>query len=936
MISSHSNIEIVAGPSTIAELTEDQQQRLTQLLDRYLQGLEQGDPIDVQQMLSDNVDLAIVLRAYLSKLDGLHGIAAGFQNHGELEPLVSGEPNSDESKSRIKSLKLGEYTIVRELGRGGMGIVFEARQRTLNRRVALKLLPMASMLDARQIARFKNESHAAAQLQHPNIVPVFSFGVERGIHFYAMQFIEGQTIDSWIESSADAESLQQWRSTARIMADAANAIHCAHECGIVHRDIKPSNLMLDQGRKIWVTDFGLARCQNDLSLTLSGDLIGTMRYMSPEQAGGRAELVDHRTDIYSLGVTMYEMLTGHVAVKGDDGPSVLSEIANGNPPRVRRIMRHVPADLEVVLLKAMAKEKDDRYATAREFADDLKAVLEDRPTLAKPPSIPIIAGRWARRHHKLVAAASIVLLVGMLGLFTSALIIAKKDRDVEKYFRQAQETVDQLGTRVATQLASVPGAEHIRQSLLADNLAYYQQFVAQAAGDRELQAELAMTHGRIGALVKELESAERSITHYEKSAEIYRKLAEKTPDSPMLLRSMARNLNQLGLATHAAGKTIKAYSAYENSIQIQQRLVAQNVDPSDQTDLALTRSNHGLLLAETGETDRARNELTEAIEILTAAATGDCSNVLAARGLAAALGNLSSLSLDEYPGDAIPLLEQAIDQQLRISRLSPNPLQPSREIATTYNTLGAAYLGAAVSESGIVRSSQLEQAADAFSNAVRIQRRLQSIAPLVDEYCVSLATSLNNLATALLKKGDQSGASLAVEEAISLQLACLADSPDGPSSSRLGVMFNNQGTALEATGDIQGAVTAFQSAVEYQHSAITFEPQSRHANQYLLQHYSNLLRVQVRDQRWPDVERTSGHYRDAARHPTQLLAVAEDLADVSKLVPAGQRRDRVVSDMAETLLAAREAGMEFDSSFLLREPFRSFAHVQSLRKVIQP
>ncbi len=928
MTGSHCDLEVAAAPSTIAELSDDQQQRLTQLLDLYLRGLEQGDPIDVQQMLSENVDLALVLRAYLSKLDGLHGIAAGFQNHGELEPLVAGEPNSDEAKSRIKSLKLGEYTIVRELGRGGMGIVYEAKQRTLNRRVALKLLPMASMLDARQISRFKNESHAAAQLQHPNIVPVYSFGVERGIHFYAMQFIEGQTIDSWIASSVDDQSPHQWRQTARIITDAADALHCAHECGIVHRDIKPSNLMLDHNGKIWVTDFGLARCQNDLSLTLSGDLVGTMRYMSPEQAGGRAELVDHRTDIYSLGATMYEMLTGDAAIKGDDGPSVLSEIANANPPRLRRMMRHAPADLEVVLLKAMAKKKDDRYATAREFADDLKAVLENRPTLAKPPSLPTIAGRWAIRHRKLVAAASMVLLFGILGLAASTVIIAQKNRDIEKYFRQAQETVDRLGTRVASQLASVPGAEHVRQSLLRDNLAYYQQFVAQATGDHELQAELAMTHSRIGALVKELESAERSIPHYEKSAEIYRELAEKTPDSLMLLREMAQNLNQLGLAAHAAGQTAKAFSAYENSIQLQRRLVAQDVDSNDQTELALTKSNHGLLLSESGDAQRARAELTEAIEFLTAATTADGSNVLAARGLAAALGNLSSLSLDTNPGDSIPLLEQAIDHQLRISRQASNPLKPSREIATTYNTLGAAYLG----------TGQLEQATEAFSNAVRIQRRLQSIAPLVDEYRVELAMSLNNLATALLKKGNQSGASKAAEEAISLQLACLRDkTPEGSSSSRLGVMFNNQGTALKAIGDIQGAVTSFQSAIKYQQTAITLDPQSPQYNQYLLQHYSNLLRLQVYDQRWRDAERTSGQYRDAAsQQPTRLLAVAEDLAGMSQLAPAGQRRDHVVSEIAATLLAAREAGIDFDSSILRREPFRPLAHEQSLRKVVQP
>lgn len=927
MITSQSNAELTAVPSTIAELTDDQQQRLTQLLDHYLRGLEQGDPVDVQQMLIDNHDLEAVLKAYLSKLDGLRGIAAGFQNHGELEPLVSG--SSGQAEQRIKSLKLGEYTIVRELGRGGMGIVYEARQRTLNRRVALKLLPMASMLDERQIARFKNESHAAAQLQHPNIVPVYSFGVERGIHFYSMQFIEGQTIDAWITSSANAQSERQWRGTARIIIDAAHALHCAHQCGIVHRDIKPSNLMLGQDGKIWVTDFGLARCQNDLSLTLSGDLVGTMRYMSPEQAGGRAELVDHRTDIYSLGATMYEMLTGKVAVQGDDGPAVLSEIANGTPPRLRRVMPHCPADLEVVLLRAMAKKKDDRYATACEFADDLQAVLDGRPTLARPPSLPTIVGRWASRHRKLVAAASVVLVVGILGSLASALVIAEKSRDVEKYFRQAQETVDRLGSGVAKRLASVPGAEHIRQSLLADNLAYYQQFVEQAAGDQSLLAELALTHSRIGALVKELESPKRSITHYEESAKIYQQLARKSPDSPSLLRDRAQNLNQLGLAAHAAGQSAKAYAAFEDAIRIQQRLVSHNADPGDRTDLALTRSNLGLLLSETGKAERARTELTEAIKVLTVATESDAGNVLAARGLAAALGNLSSLSLDSKPSDAIPLLEQAIDQQLRISKRSTNPLKPSREIATTYNTLGSAYLRASATG-----TSHVEQAAEAFSNAVRIQRRLRSIAPLVIEYRVELAISLNNLATALMETGDAVGANQAAEEAISL----LEDVPaNGPASSLLGVVLNNRGRALEAGGDVEAAASDFLSAIEHQQAAITFEPQSRHFNQYLLQHYSNLLQLQVRDRRWADAVQTSRQYREAAqRHPAQLLAVAEDLAAASKLAPAGQRRNRVISDLAATLLAAREAGLEVDSSLLLREPFRSFAHEQSLRKAVQP
>ena len=954
MISSASPIDSARSESPIGDLTAEQQQRLTQLLDQYLLGLEQGEPVDVAAMLSSNADLAGVLSVYLQKLDGLHGIAAGFQSHGELEPLVSGE-----SGSRVQSLELGDYTIVRELGRGGMGIVYEARQRSLDRRVALKLLPLASMLDSRQIARFKNESHAAAQLQHPNIVSVYNVGIERGIHFYAMQFIEGQTVDTWIESRVSSSSESQWRETVGVAIDVAEALHCAHQCGIVHRDVKPSNLMLDHSGEVWVTDFGLARCQNDLSLTLSGHLVGTIRYMSPEQASGRAELVDHRTDIYSLGATLYEMLTGRVAVPGEDSPSVLREIVSGSPVRLHRILQHVPPDLDVVLRKAMAKDKDDRYATAEEFANDLRAVLSGRPTLAKPPSTAVVVGRWASRHRRLVTAASLVCLVGMIGLMASVLIISQKNRDVkasyaraDQYFRQAQDTVGQLGSRVAAQLASVPGTEHIRQSLLKETLAYYQDFVAQAKGDRELRADLAQTHSRIGDLVRELESVQMAIPHYEQSDEIYRELADETPDSASLVQARTRNMNQLGLALAAAGQSERAQQIYEEAISLQHWLIGRverphierphterphtGQEPPDtgkdaeyRIDLALTKNNLGLLLREVGQVDDARVELDDAVERFTAITNSAETNILAVRGLAAALANRSSLTVDSDPSGSILMLEEAIDHQLRISKDSPNRLTASREIATNYNNLGAAYMA----------SEMPREASNAFSSAAHILRRLHGIAPLVDAYRCDLAMSLNNLATLLHTAGRLRESNQAAVEAVDVQKSCLdVESPDAVAVSRLGVMYNNLGTSLEALNEKQEAITAFQSAVQHQRSALSRGPDRREFKLHLLQHYSHLLRLQLDQRRWQAAGATSQAYRSAAgTMPDQVLVVAADLAKSAKLAPAGATRDHLVGDIAELLVCAREKGAgDFDSSLLLREPFRAFAHVPRLRKAVHP
>src|SRR5205807_464467 len=250
------------------------------------------------------------------------------------------------------------FRLLREVGRGGMGVVYEAEQISLRRRVALKVLPFAATLDPKRLQRFRNEARAAACLHHPNIVPVHGVGCVRGVHYYAMQFIEGQSLARVIEELREhwgsaklahpapdrhSTASKPWsiraqasRSTAPLGAfssrhsirepahfsavaqigiQAAEALEHAHQLGIVHRDIKPANLLLDGRGDLWITDFGLARLQDDHGLTMTGDVLGTLRYMSPEQAAGSKDL-DHRTDVYSLGATLYELLALRPAVAG--------------------------------------------------------------------------------------------------------------------------------------------------------------------------------------------------------------------------------------------------------------------------------------------------------------------------------------------------------------------------------------------------------------------------------------------------------------------------------------------------------------------------------------------------------------------------------------------------------------------------------------------
>jgi tetratricopeptide (TPR) repeat protein len=348
---------------------------------------------------------------------------------------------------------LGDYRIIREVGHGGMGVVYEAEQVSLGRRVALKVLPLASTMDPRQLQRFHNEARAAAGLHHTNIVPVYGVGCERGVHYYAMQFIDGRTLADVVAQQQGVPPSQvptmpqtdpqaaagsaptvppaaratctaprdaaYFRRAAEWGIQAAEALDCAHAFDVVHRDVKPANLLVDWTGRLWVTDFGLAHVHIDARLTMTGDLVGTLRYMSPEQALGKRVVVDHRTDVYSLGATLYELLTLQPAFAGSDRQELLRQIAFEEPKRPRRINKSIPAELQTIVLKAMEKNPADRYATAKELADDLRRYLEDKPIRARRPSLALRVRKWARRRTAAVRAAVFCLVVTLAAIVGS-------------------------------------------------------------------------------------------------------------------------------------------------------------------------------------------------------------------------------------------------------------------------------------------------------------------------------------------------------------------------------------------------------------------------------------------------------------------------------------------------------------------------------------
>src|SRR5262245_43797583 len=584
--------------------------------------LERGVAPDEQALLAANPELADELLPYLESLRMLDGATRDMRLP---RPSVNGQRDDVDKSAR----QIGEYRIVREIGRGGMGIVYEAHQKSLNRRVALKILPFAAVLDQRQIARFRNEAQAAAQLHHPNIVPVFAVGQEQGVNYYAMQYIDGQSLEQAIRELRATEHRRATNSTkghgefngstttllmrpggalpsnqsldhgdifqtvARLGKQAAEALHHAHEHGIVHRDVKPSNLLIDGDGKLWVTDFGLARIQTDNGVTLTGDVVGTLRYMSPEQANGSG-LVDARTDVYSLGLTLYELITQTQAHPSDDRQTLIRQIINEEPTAPRKINPAVPIDLETIVLGAMARAPEERYSTAQALADDLGRFLEGKPTLARRPSIVDRLSKWARRHRSLVAvaAAALVLLtivsaIGMVLLVheqrrtSNALAESeqhaaeaqKNYEQAERYLDQAVSVVDQFGVRLSDRLVEIPGAEPVRRDLLLDTLRYYHQFAVDAKNDPALRRQTALAHFRSAAIAARLGAVDEAIKEYKSAQKLFTDLAKVDPKATDPRAQLALAHNNLGLIYASRADADRARQEYIRAIEIQKSLV---------------------------------------------------------------------------------------------------------------------------------------------------------------------------------------------------------------------------------------------------------------------------------------------------------------------------------------------------------------------------
>jgi eukaryotic-like serine/threonine-protein kinase len=801
--------------------------QLSRAVDEFMVEVRLANHPDVEAFAAKHPEIAEELRRVLPAL----------------AMLRTSEPLSNFADPDLESGTLGDFRLIREVGRGGMGIVYEAEQISLCRRVALKVLPFAATMDPRQLQRFRNEAQAAACLHHPNIVPVHGVGVERGVHYYAMQLIEGQTLaevihslkTSGLEDSAGAtirrpsgppefsspegdgavapgEALRTrgsetrpnallttkpdgkkgrefFRSVAALIADAADALEYAHSMGVLHRDIKPGNLMLDNGGGLWITDFGLAKALSPGrqpadgqpgDLTLTGDMIGTLRYMSPEAALAKHGLVDHRTDIYSLGATLYELLTLKPAVDGADKGEMLNRIAWDEPIALRKLDKSIPAELETVTLKCLAKEPGDRYATAGEMAADLRRWLEEKPIRAKPPGWRERTAKWGRRHRGILISVAAVLGLAVLGLGGLTALLFNQKVETENALGQARanldlaakqrqrawQAVDDMYTQVAEKwLVGEPGKTELQREFLDKALRFYEDLANEVGDTPDLLKERVKAAKRLAIILGDVGRPGEAETAFRRAIALLEMndVPDKAPGLAIVYDDLAVFLNSQGRQLDATLANQRALEIWET---VPAEVAAREAYRDGRATALLNRCTALVHLRRYSECEPVFRQSTEILRGLIADFPGNAryraSLGAVLTSYAAAVCNLGD------PIRSCTLIEEAIRHTEEATRLDPRESEFRRLLQDQYLVLA---------DRPLRMLNRIPEAVAAARKSLAVAQKLVVDFPAMPDYRRNEAACFQTLGDTLSRAEDFVGAEDAYRESVMITDRLLAADP---------------------------------------------------------------------------------------------------------------------------------------------------------------
>ncbi len=688
---------------------------------------------------NQSVDIDLLASEYSEMEPDLSKILPALFAMAEWDPAIDGELELHELDP-LYNIPLGDFQVIRQIGRGGMGVVYEARQMSIARDVALKVLPLAALIDSRSLARFRNEVNAIATLDHPNIVSVYSVGEERGIHYYAMQLIRGQSLATVInemksmsfanrpltlemfspvivnrdndpeagfppsagtsklthvdgKSPMAAETRAMVNSTtigdrpnqtliknsARLIGQIAEALHHAHESSVIHRDIKPGNLLLDKSGSIYVADFGLARIETNPGITMTGDVMGTLRYMSPEQIVADHAIIDHRTDIYSLGATLYELLTLQPMWLGNSKAELIRQISHEEPIGSRKINPAIAIDLDTIIRKATRKDSSERYQTAQAMADDLQRFLDNKPVVAKRPTVVQYVKKWTLRNPAAMWSTVLLMTIVAITSTVSAVLILNEKKKVVEAKEIAEERLTQLakGNEIITSMFMDLDMNDIKEGpdplevVLAQRLIEAGTAISiQSIGDPLVVAEM---QERLGLSLVSLGFFEDAVDLLQK-AEASR-LNRLEPNDPVTLL----NRSHLALAFLLAGRLDEAIARSEKAFEHSKNILG----PEDSGTL-YAMDNLAMSYLANGVFEKAIGIFEKELELCKSIYETDDPELISI------MSNLATayLSADRVP-QALDMLEQTLEMSTDVLGPNhPNTIVNMSNLAEAYSMNG--------------------------------------------------------------------------------------------------------------------------------------------------------------------------------------------------------------------------------------------------------
>jgi serine/threonine-protein kinase len=831
-----------------------------------------------------------------------------------LAHLVDSGPNTDHDRTGAvvgEGSRAGgpRYRVLRPHARGGLGEVYLARDEELNRDVALKQIQVEYADHPESRARFLMEAEVTGRLEHPGVVPVYGLGhFDDGRPFYAMRFIRGDSLKDAIvrfhgleaDPGGPGEQSLALRRLLGQFIDVCNAVAYAHSRGVLHRDLKPGNVMLGPYGETLVVDWGLAKTMDrpegpapgrdeptlrpasgsGYEPTRMGSTLGTPAFMSPEQAEGRLDQLGPASDVYSLGATLYCLLTGRAPVDGPDQAAILDQVRNGRVPTPRSVKTEVPRALEAICRKAMALRPEDRYATPKALADDLEQWLADEPVSAYQEPWTTRLSRWTRRHKTAVAGTAAMAVTAMAALIAILVVVSIQKQETERQrlraeanFRKAGDAVERLLTRVSeVRLSDVPQMESLRGELLEDALQFQLGFLSERSEDPMVLFDVARAERLAAKLQVQLNRPDEAETICRQGLQILDKLIASTPGDREIRRERAEALDTLGLALASLDRNDEAEPAYRQATAIWGLLIMEVPSSvEDRWRMAQCLNHLGDLLRRAGRWDEAEHFFLRDRQLCTASPA----DPRIRQELVASLNHLALVLLDR--GDRAQALDtyaEAVKVQKALIAASPAS-SSARELLVSLLTNQA---------NAFMANRQMAAAEASLVEADALVEKLSRDFPAIGRYQDQTATTLHNLANAVRMDPARINQALEIRKrALALQEALVASSPSVPEYlSNLGTICDGLASTLRTQHRLDEAEAPYRKALAAQARLAREHPDVvnyQFGHGQALHNLADLLREQNRPADALPLEQQAisvleSLYRSNLRNPDYRLAIS--------------------------------------------------------------